>query len=333
MPLVTDKSQVLALYREAALRHWVIPCFCTENLTTTEAVLAAVKAHGERLGVADLPITLAITNCYPHRSQSINYTHTRNWEVGLRLFLAELEVLTSGCSPYKDLRVMIHLDHVQHDLDRELLEWDMRRFSSIMYDASNLSLDDNIRATRGFVERCGQDIVIEGACDEIMDFGSGGSDLTTPADARHYLDGTGCDFIVANLGTEHRANVSALQYRGDIARQIQAEVGARLVLHGASSVDAGQIRQLFADGVCKVNIWTILERDSAGRLFEQLVSHACQVVGDLQVKELQSQGLLGGQVETGHPKSIDYYTTLYRQDLIFEEMTRIVAGYLAIWYI
>ncbi|MEI8037432.1 MAG: class II fructose-bisphosphate aldolase [Verrucomicrobiota bacterium] len=333
MPLVTEKSQVLELYREAARRHWVIPCFCTENLTTTEAVLAAVKDHGDRLGVANLPITIAITNCYPHRSQSVNYTHTRNWEVGLRLFLAELEVLTSGCSPYKDLRVMIHLDHVQHDLDRELLEWDMRRFSSIMYDASNLSLDDNIQATRRFVERCGRDIVIEGACDEIMDFGSGGSAMTTPADARQYLDGTGCDFIVANLGTEHRANVSDLQYRGDIARQIQAEIGTRLVLHGASSVDAGQIRQLFSDGVSKVNIWTVLERDSTDRLFKELVTHASGVVGEQQVRELQQQGLLGARVDAGHPKSIDYYTTLYRQGLVFEEMTRIVAGYLAIWYI
>lgn len=333
MPLIVDKDQVLEVYRDAARSQRVIPCFCTENLTTMEAVLAAVKDHGDQLGVADLPVTLAITNCYPHRSQSINYTHTCNWEVGLRLFLAELEVLTSGCSPYKDLRVMIHLDHVQHDVDRELLEWDMRRFSSIMYDASTLSLDDNIQATRRFVERCGRDIVIEGACDEIMDFGAGGSDLTTPDNARKYLLGTGCDFIVANLGTEHRANSSDLHYRGEVARQIQAVIGPRLVLHGASSVDPGQIRSLFSDGVCKVNIWTILERDSTTRLFEQLVAHASRVVGDPQVKLLQQQGLLGEGIATGHPKSIDYYTTLYRQNIIFEEMKKIVRGYLSNWYI
>ena len=55
--LITGRDKVLALYQEAAARRWVIPCFCAENLTTLEAVLAAVAAHGERLGTPDLPVS------------------------------------------------------------------------------------------------------------------------------------------------------------------------------------------------------------------------------------------------------------------------------------
>ena len=333
MPLIVEKSEVLTIYAEAAQRKWVIPCFCTENLTTTEAILDSVKVYGEKLGILNLPVTIAITNLYSHRSQSINYTHTQNWEVGLRVFIEDLKVLTSNFSPYKDLRVMLHLDHIQHDIDHELLGWDMKQFSSIMYDASNLSLDENIASTHRFVEQYGKDIVIEGACDEIIDFGSGGNELTSPDNAEKYLNQTGCDFIVANLGTEHRANASELYYHGDIARQIKSKIGNRIVLHGASSVGSDQIQKLFDDGVCKVNIWTILERDSTDKLFMQLVSNSSKVVGNSLVKEMQSEGLLGSGIDAKSKKSIDYYTTLYRQSIIFEEMKKIVTRYLSIWYL
>jgi len=333
MPLVTDKKEVLEIYAEAAQRKWVIPCICGENLTTVEAILAAVKDYGEKIGVNNLPITIAITNCYAHRSQSINYTFTRNWEVGLRLFIEDLKVLTSSYSPYKDLRVMLHLDHIQHDVDLDLLSWDMKQFSSVMFDASTLSFDQNIEATRKFVNKQSQNIVIEGACDEIIDSGSGGNELTTPECAEKYILETGCDFIVANLGTEHRASASELKYYGNLARQIKAKIGTRIVLHGASSVGTEQITKLFDDGVCKVNIWTILERDSTTKLFEQMVTNASKIIGTKQVVELQKQGLLGHNVDNSSEKSIHYYTNLYRQQIIFEEMKRIVTSFLSIWYV
>jgi fructose-bisphosphate aldolase class II len=333
MPLITERKEVLNTYAEAACKKWVIPCFCSENLTTTEAVLAAVKEYGEITGNPHLPITLAITNNYSHRSQSVNYTHTRNWKVGLQLFIEELKILTSEYSPYKDLKVMLHLDHIQYDIDQELLNWDKSQFSSIMYDASNLSLDENIELTRKFVERCGNDIIIEGACDEIIDFGNGGNELTTPENAERYFKQTGCDFIVANLGTEHRANASELHYFGDIARKIKARIGDKIVLHGASSVNAEQIVSLFDDGICKVNIWTILERDSANILFEELVSNASKIIGSHQVAKLKSLGILGEKVDSEGKKSIDFYTNHYRQSIIFEEIKKIITSYLSIWYV
>ena len=333
MPLVTDKKEVLQIYVEAAQRKWVIPCICCENLTTIEAILAALKEYGEKIGVHNLPVTIAITNCYAHRSQSINYTFTRNWEVGIRLFIEDLKVLTSSCSPFKDLRVMLHLDHIQHDVDLDVLSWDMKQFSSIMFDASTLNFDQNIDATRKFVEQQSQNIVIEGACDEIIDSGSGGNELTTPVNAERYMRETGCDFIVANLGTEHRASDSELKYYGDLARQIKSKIGTKIVLHGASSVGTEQITKLFDDGVCKVNIWTILERDSTTKLFEQMIKNASKIVGTKHVIELQKQDLLGDNAGFDGEKSIHFYTTLYRQQIIFDEMKRIVTGFLSIWYV
>jgi len=333
MVLITKRREVLDIYAEAAQKKWVIPCFCSENLTTTEAVLAAVKEYGDLIGIPDLPIIIAITNNYPHRSQSVNYTQTRNWKVGLQLFLEEIKILTSKYSPYKDVRVMLHLDHIQPDVDQELLNWDMGQFSSIMYDASNLSLDENIKLTHKFVERCGSEIVVEGACDEIIEFGKGGNEFTTPEKAERYIEETGCDFIVANLGTEHRSNTSELHYLGDIAREIKARIGVKIVLHGASSVGMEQLVNLFDEGICKANIWTVLERDSVIKLFEELVSNASKIIGSQQVDILKSQGILGNKIESKGEKSIDFYTNLFRQSIIFEEMKKIVKSYLSIWYV
>lgn len=333
MPLITKRREVLAVYAEAGRNQWVLPCFCTENLTTTEAILSATKSHGDTIGIANLPVIIAMTVQYSHRTQAAHYTHTRDWATGLRLFLADLAVLTAPGSPFADLRVMVHLDHVQFDDDRELLGWDLSPFSSIMFDASKVPFDENIARTKAFVREQGDNIVIEGACDEIVDAtGALRSELTTPDHAARYKEETGVDLIVANLGTEHRALAKDLCYHGDAARKIKARVGPHLVLHGASSVPGDQIARLYTDGVCKVNLWTALERDSSPLLLADLVRHPARVTGSRTAQSLQQAGLLGPKVDVNEQASIEYFTTVHRQDIIFNAMKDNVSSYLAIWY-
>ena len=250
MPLISDRKQVLDVFDEAHDRKWVLPTFNVENLTTTEAVLEAVKEYGKIVGIEDLPIIIGITNNYSHRPQSVYYTQTRQWDIGLHLFLSDLIVLTSPEFRYGKLKVMIHLDHIQWDDDKELLDWSMKQFSSIMYDASTLPLEQNINKTAAFVRMNKETIVIEGACDEISSAGSEKNYLTTPEIVEKYYNQTGIDIVVANLGTEHRANASALQYRSDIARRIKERIGTHLCLHGTSSVSTEKVAKLFDDGIC-----------------------------------------------------------------------------------
>jgi len=333
MPLITAREAVVDVYAQAAYNKWVIPTICTENLTTTEAILSAALEHSRTINRPDIPITIAITNQYSHRSQSVNYTHTLRWDIGLRLFLKELEVLTGKGSPFEKLSVMVHLDHTQWDADEALLQWDMEQFSSIMYDASHLPLGENINKTAWFVEKNGHKIVIEGACDEIVDAtGNETSKLTTWRDAVNYLNHTNVDFIVVNLGTEHRANQADLKYQNSLARQIAEKTGPRLVLHGASSVPVNQLKNLFNDGIAKVNIWTRLERDSAPELFEDMVINASKIIGKEKVNRMIEAGLLGSSVDIFSDKSLSHYTTAYRQAIIFRKMKAIVLEYLRLWY-
>lgn len=334
MPLILERSKVLDVYHKAAEKKWVIPTFNTENLTTTEAILSAALEYSRLINQPDLPVTIGITNQYSHRSQSAYYTHTRLWEIGLKLFLADIEVLTGQGSPFEKLNVMIHLDHAQWDADKPLLKWDMDKFSMIMYDASSLPFEENIKLTARFIDENGNKIVIEGACDEIVDAtGDERSILTTPEQAIKYLNQTQADFIVANLGTEHRASSADLKYHGDLARQISKLTGTKLVLHGTSSVGNDQVKNLFSDGIAKVNIWTIMERDSSPILFEDMLNNSSKIIGTEKTNALIESGLLGSKVNRDSNASLSHYTTVYRQDIIFNKIKKIVLDYLNLWYI
>lgn len=334
MPLVLDRRQVLDIFSEARDRKWVLPAFNAENLTTIEAILQAVKDRGKNIGIENLPIIIGITNNYTSRPQTVYYSHTRRWDIGLGLFLSDVSLLSSSPSPFAKLRVMIHLDHIQWDKDKELLDSDMNSFSSIMFDASNLPFENNIKKTAAFVKKNKDKIVIEGACDAISESVKDGSgNLATPDIAERYFRETGIDIIVANLGTEHRSHSSLLQYRGDLAQKIAERIGPHLCLHGTSSVLKEKLTGLFEQGICKVNIWTALERDSSPALFQDMIINAAKIVGYDKAKKLLSEKLLGEKTDHKSGLSIDYFTTTYRQDIIFRKMVEIITEYLQKWYV
>ena len=257
------------------------------------------------------------------------------WLEGLKESLSGqgVRTLAEADGPFAHLQVMIHLDHIQHDLDKELLEGDLGDYASILFDASGLPLEENIRKTAAFVRARGREIMVEGACDEIVDAtGNAHNALTTPENARRFKEMTGADLVVCNLGTEHRATGKDLQYHGEVSRAICREIGPCIVLHGTSSVPNEQVRRLYADGVCKVNIWTALERDASPGLFADMVRHAGRVADEETLRRLIAEGLLTEKADDGGAVNIGYFTTLYRQTLVFEHMKNAVREYLDMWY-
>lgn len=330
MPIITGRENVLAVYEEAAKRGWVVPCMCSENLTTTEAILTAAEEFALEKGYERVPVTVAITNQYDHRSQSVFYTHTRRWDIGLKLFRESIRIL-APVFPHVD--ILIHLDHAQHDTDAGMLESDLSMYSSVMYDASSLPMEENIRKTRAYVQRKGHELLIEGACDEIVDAtGEARCEITDAEKCARYKAETGVDVVVANLGTEHRASGQDLHYYSDAAKAIKAKIGPRICLHGTSSVSNDQIGKLFEDGICKVNIWTAMERDASPALTEWTVKNAAKCGGPKVEQKLIDEGFLTESSKTGDKSSLQHFTTTARQEIIFTEMKKIVRGYLDLWY-
>lgn len=331
MPIILGKDGVVEAYRVAAGRGWVVPTFCAENQTTIEAILAASQAKANQLGVR-VPVTVALTGRYSHRAQASFYAGSRNPETGFELFLDDCEVLARPGGDYPDVDVLTHLDHGQPDHDSTWLWGDLSRFSSVMFDGSALPWEANLASTAEFMSACGGELLVEGAADEITEAnGAAHAELTTPDRAEEFLERTGVDMVVANLGTEHRSSAAELRYVPEAARAISARIGAKLVLHGASSVPVPQLEGLYADGVCKANIWTALERDSSPQLLRAMVEHAGAVAGPVAA-ELVEEGLLGPKAPARSQPDIAYFTTAWRQEVVLSRMQRIIADYLDLWY-
>jgi fructose/tagatose bisphosphate aldolase len=296
MPRVTDPSETRALLEALRAAGAAVPCFCTENQWTVEAVLAAAAAAGERHGLAAPPVFLAFTAGYHGRQNLAHYWTCGDQRLAFRAVLNDLDVLLSGDSPYATCRVFLHLDHGQPGEDRWLLRDHVDEFAMVMFDASGLPLDENVALTAGYVREFGDRTVVEGAVDELKEAGDEGDafDLTTPEQAARFLRDTGCDLIVPNVGTEHRASAAGVaRYAAERAREIRDAVGPRLVLHGTSCLADGDLRGLPGDGFVKINVWTAIERAGGAQTAEFALENAGLLLDEGRFMELADRGAIG----------------------------------------
>jgi fructose-bisphosphate aldolase class II len=298
VPLVNDYQAVKDVYQEAAELGVAIPAFCAEDRETLEAVLLSALEIGAEIGVDDLPVVPAWTVRYPGRGQMTLVTRCGEPVLGTRMMLSDLEILMGETSPYCSLRVLPHLDHAFPWLDGDILEGFADDFASVMCDASERSLDENIRWTAQFVERLQGRVVIEGGVDEVFqaDGVNQKNEPTTVAQARRFLSETGVDIIVPNVGTEHRATSQQVAYRSERAREISRAVGRVLCLHGTSSLRAEDLRKLTEDGFVKVNIYTTLAVHGGQAVARNVLANLGNILARSELEELAKGGVLGEKV-------------------------------------
>ena len=298
MPLITDYHQVKDIYREAAGLGVALPVFCAEDRETLEAILASALELGREIGVDDLPIVPAWTSRYPARGQMTLVTACGDPRVGNELMFSDLKVYAGEASPYRKLRVLPHLDHAFPWLDGDILDQSVGRFASVMFDASEKPIEENIQLTAQYVEKVRGRVVVEGAVDEIYEASDteAKNEPTTVAQARRFLSETGVDILVPNVGTEHRATVGQAHYRSDRAREISAAVGKVLCHHGTSSVRPEDLPKLPTDGFVKVNIYTTLAVTGGQALARHVLDNLGNILSEDQLKELVEQGVLGAGV-------------------------------------
>jgi fructose-bisphosphate aldolase class II len=183
----------------------------------------------------------------------------------------------------------VHLDHGDEEACYDCINSGF--YSSVMIDASHEPFDKNIEITRKIVDAAhARGIVVEaelgmlGGVEEHVAVEEANAKLTNPAQAKEFVDRSGCDSLAVAIGTSHGAfKFSGDQaLRMDVLEQIQQRLpNFPLVMHGSSSVpqeeverinkaggnlkgakgvDENQFRRAAQLGVTKVNI------DTDGRL-------------------------------------------------------------------
>ena len=333
MPIITNGEQAREILNRIIERGSAIPCFCTESVYTTEAIFSGAAAYKKQNNIEEnLPLIIAFTASYEDRQQLKNYTGLQDPREGIIAVRSDIERLARKDGPYPDLDVIVHLDHAQPGEDDWIIEEYGDWLSSVMWDCSKYSLKDNIRMVRDFVEKNRNRFIIEGAVDEIYNYSASNEPMevidriTEPEAAEQYYRQTGVDLIVANLGTEHRRTEGTVAYHGKEARMISQQVGRRLVLHGTSSLNEEEIKNLAADGIVKVNLWGNLESIPGKELAIKLIKELEHQLSQSQIEELVSEGYLDKNMMSGTYKpSIHYLTEKYRRDEIYLPVaTRII---------
>ena len=161
--------------------------------------------------------------------------------------------------------VVIHYDH---GLTAEkCVEALKLGFSSIMYDCSTDSYEENVRKTKemAYIAHC-FGATIEAELGHVGDTESsveGNSILddpskyyTDPDQARDFVESTGVDALAIAVGTAH--GHYKFKPKLDFARieKIASLISVPLVLHGGSGLSDDDFKTAIARGICKVNIFT-----------------------------------------------------------------------------
>lgn len=161
--------------------------------------------------------------------------------------------------------------HYDHGLTFEkCLEALKLGFTSVMYDCSTLPYEENLARLAEMVKIChATGATVEGELGHVGDNAGEGklakpSDyFTDPEQALDFVRATGVDALAVAVGNAHGDYAFPPKLDFERIARIAELTGVPLVLHGGSGLSDSDFREAARRGICKVNIFTDL--DKAGK--------------------------------------------------------------------
>ncbi len=193
---------------------------------------------------------------------------------GERAFLgvAQIAALVRSLREEQGVPIFLNADHT-HSLESAIAAA-KAGFDSIVYDLSALPFAENVKQTRQAVEALksvNPKILVEG---EIGNIGTGSEihdsvpdhskDLTTPEEAKQFVESTGVDILAPAVGNTHGMVQSMVQgnvrKRLDLPRirEIKRATKSLLTLHGGSGTEDHDLEEAIAAGINIIHINTEL---------------------------------------------------------------------------
>jgi fructose-bisphosphate aldolase class II len=219
------------------------------NANTMEQVQAIVLAAQEEKA----PVIIQIS----HRA--LLYAGSGSEILGLR-YMAEIGKIAAQSV---SIPVALHLDHAT---ESEVLQAIGLGFTSVMFDAGDKPLRENIETTRKLCEIAHSvGVSMEAELGEVPRVDSSGimepiSELTRVEDAAEFVDATGIDVLAIAIGSVHGVKQKNIELDLEHLKAIRAAVDIPLVLHGSSGVTDACIAEGIKLGLCKVNVATQLNQ-------------------------------------------------------------------------
>lgn len=225
----------------AEAKNCAISSFNTPNLESMQAVISAAE---------ELNQPVIIMHAQVHEEMKLC---TMEEIAPIMLFMAEKS----------SVPVCVHLDHGT-DLDyiRRGLEIG---FTSVMYDGSELSMEENYANTCIATElaaRHGASVEAEVGSMGSREGGEGASEsiYTDPDTALWFVKETGIDALACAFGTAHGVYHSEPKLDFDRVSKIKSLVNLPLVMHGGSGVSIEDYRKSIQCGIRKINYYTYMSK-------------------------------------------------------------------------
>ncbi len=180
--------------------------------------------------------------------------------------------------------VCVHFDHgLTFEKCMEALQLG---FTSIMYDCSTVGYEENVEKVAEMVKIChAMNVTVEGELGHVGDNEGQGklenpSDYyTDPAMAVDFVRRTGVDALAVAVGNAHGEYKFPPKLDFVRIEEIARRTGTPLVLHGGSGLSDADFRKAVQLGVCKVNIFTDIDKAGKEGIEAGLAAGAKTVMG------------------------------------------------------
>jgi fructose-bisphosphate aldolase class II len=242
-------------------------------MQTLRDVLKQAQQRGVAVGhfnISDLVLLKAVFDA----AQELRVPVLVGASEGERAFMGvrQIAALVKSLREEFNFPIFLNADHT-HSLAKAE-EAAKAGFDSIVFDLSALPMEENVRQTKEAVvalKAINPSILIEG---EIGDIGTGSEiheaapdlskGLTTPEEARQFVQATGVDILAPAVGNMHGMLKSMV--RGEAKKHLHIEriaeikraAGVPLTLHGGSGTDDNDFRRAIHAGINIVHINTEL---------------------------------------------------------------------------
>lgn len=250
--MLVTLEQILKIAEE---RKIAVGSFNSPNLESLQAILEAAEELG-------LPVILQFAQCH------------EPW-----IPLSLMGPIMVGQAKKAEVPVCVHLDHGE---TMEYLKAALEMgFTSIMYDGSVLSYEENLANTKKAVamaKEFGASVEAELGSMGKRESGDGDSDkedetkiYTDLVKAGEFVKGTEIDALACSFGTTHGIYLTEPKLDFDVVKNVRNEAGQiPVVMHGGSGVSDEDYRKAIQAGVRKINYFTYMDKAGGAAAVEYL---------------------------------------------------------------
>lgn len=177
--------------------------------------------------------------------------------------------------------------HYDHGLTKERCKQAIELgFTSIMYDCSMDDYETNIARLKEMTDVChALNITVEGELGHVGD-NAGAGKLENPSDyftdpdtALDFVRRTGVDSLAVAVGNAHGDYAFPPKLDFERIRRISEMTDLPLVLHGGSGLSNDDFKQAVSCGICKVNIFTDIDKAGKAGIEKGLAAGAKTIMG------------------------------------------------------